>query len=630
MKPPQKRTKDSPAQDDAQDDRIAKVLARAGLCSRRDAERLIEEGRVAINGTVLTSPAVNVGPQDRVTVDDEPLPTKERTRLWLYHKPKGLVTTAHDPEGRPTVFDALPENLPRVIAIGRLDINTEGLLLLTNDGGLARVLELPSTGWMRRYRVRAWGDILQPDLDKLKDGVSIEGVMYGAIEGILDRVQGSNIWATIGLREGKNREVKKVLSSIGLDVNRLIRISYGPFQLGDLPEGEAVEIKGRVLRDQLGDKLALESGADFDAPLREEAEAARRKTRKAGGRIISRGPIKPLAQVRPTGERPVRIDKRRSEESETGMAREGRPGAPPRGGRSFEGRPARGERPTDGRAPRGERPTEGRAPRGERPTEGRAPRGERSFEARAPRGERPTEGRAPRGERSFEARAPRGERPTEGRAPRGDRPEGRAPRAERPAEARAPRGERTFEGRPPRAERPEGRAPREERSFEGRAPRAERPAEGRRGRGERPVETEAPSRGSHRGAARGRGRGEGVAEGGDKREFQDGRRFEGGLRPARPVGRNLDGEKPARGPRGGIVKSGGRPSSGGKSGAGKGGPKMGRSFDKRPVTGRNPDGDKHRGGRPGGGKPSGSGGKPSGSGGAGGRSGGAGRADRRR
>ncbi|MCX5579524.1 pseudouridine synthase [Kaistia terrae] len=595
MKPPQKRTKDSPAQDDAQDDRIAKVLARAGLCSRRDAERLIEEGRVAINGTVLTSPAVNVGPHDRVTVDDEPLPTKERTRLWLYHKPKGLVTTAHDPEGRPTVFDALPDTLPRVIAIGRLDINTEGLLLLTNDGGLARVLELPSTGWMRRYRVRAWGDILQPDLDKLKDGVSIEGVMYGAIEGILDRVQGSNIWATIGLREGKNREVKKVLSSIGLDVNRLIRISYGPFQLGDLPEGEAVEIKGRVLRDQLGDKLALEAGADFDAPLREEAEAARRKTRKAGGRIISRGPIKPLAQVRPTGERPVRIDKRQSEESETGMRREGRSGAPPRGGRSSEGRPARGERSAEGRAPRGERPTEGRAPRSERP-----------FEGRAPRGERP-EGRAPRAERSFEGRPPRGDR----------------------SEARAPRGERTFDGSPPRGERPEGRAPREERSFEGRAPRGERPAEGRRGRGERPTETEAPSRASHRGAARGRGRGEGVAEGGDKREFQDGRRFEGGLRPARPVGRNLDGEKPARGPRGGIVKSGGRPGSGGKSGAGKGGPKMGRSFDKRPVTGRNPDGDKHRGGRPGG-KPSGGGGKPSGSGGAGGRSGGAGRADRRR
>ncbi|MET4635433.1 pseudouridine synthase [Kaistia defluvii] len=538
MKPPQKRTKDSPAQDDAEHDRIAKVLARAGLCSRRDAERLIEEGRVAINGRVLTSPAVNVGPHDRVTVDDEPLPTKERTRLWLYHKPKGLVTTAHDPEGRPTVFDALPEHLPRVIAIGRLDINTEGLLLLTNDGGLARVLELPSTGWMRRYRVRAWGDILQPDLDKLKDGVSIDGVMYGAIEGILDRIQGSNIWATIGLREGKNREVKKVLSSIGLDVNRLIRISYGPFQLGDLPEGEAVEIKGRVLRDQLGEKLAQESGADFDAPLREEEEAARRSNRKSGGRTIRRGPIKPLAQVKPTSERPVRVDPRRVEEAETGERRGGRPVS--------EARRNRDERPAEGRAPRGE----GRRGRDERPAEGRAARGE----ARRGRDERPAEGRAPRGE-------------------------------------------------------------------------------GRRGRGERGAEGEAPQRTSHRGAARGRGRGEPAAEGGDKRDFQDGRRFEGSLRNARPVtGRNPDGDRPARGPRGGVVKSGGRPSSGGapKTGGGaKAGGKPGRSFDKRPVTGRNPDGDRPRGGR--GGKPSGGGGgKPSGSGGSGSRSGGTGRADRRR
>jgi 23S rRNA pseudouridine2605 synthase len=521
MKPPQKRTKDGVAQDDAQDARIAKVLARAGLCSRRDAERLIEEGRVAINGRVLTSPAVNVGPNDRVTVDDEPLPTKERTRLWLYHKPKGLVTTAHDPEGRPTVFDSLPANLPRVIAVGRLDINTEGLLLLTNDGGLARVLELPSTGWMRRYRVRAWGDILQPDLDKLRDGVTIDGVMYGAVEGILDRIQGSNIWATIGLREGKNREVKKVLSSIGLDVNRLIRISYGPFQLGDLAEGEAVEIKGRVLREQLGEKLTRESGADFDAPLREEEEAARRSTRKAGGRTIRRGPIKPLAQVRPTGERPSRIVSEHVEAADAGARRGGRPGAEPRG----EGRRGRDERPAEGRG----------------------------------------EGRAP------------------GRTRRGDEAESGNRRGGRPiSEARR---------------------------------------EAHRGRGERSAEGEAQQRTSHRGAARGRGRGDGGE--GDRREFQDGRRFEGGLRAARPVtGRNPDGDKPARGPRGGLVKSGGRPGSGG----GKGGPKAGRSFDKRPVTGRNPDGDKPRGG--GGGRP---GGRPSGSGGgSGSRSGGSGRADRRR
>ncbi len=268
--------------------RIAKVMARAGLCSRRDAEAWIAEGRVSVNGKILDSPAFNVTDDDDVRVDGDPLAPPERTRLFLFHKPRGLVTTARDPEGRPTIFAALPPALPRVVAIGRLDINSEGLLLLTNDGGLARVLELPATGWLRRYRVRAHGAIDQAALDRLRDGVTVDGVDYMGIEARLDREQGSNAWITMGLREGKNREIKKVLEHLGLAVNRLIRISFGPFELGDLAEGEAAEVRTRVLRDQLGVKLAREAGADFDAPLIERA-APRAEPGPKEGRRNERG-----------------------------------------------------------------------------------------------------------------------------------------------------------------------------------------------------------------------------------------------------------------------------------------------------------------------------------------------------
>jgi 23S rRNA pseudouridine2605 synthase len=272
--------------------RIAKVMARAGLCSRRDAEAWIAAGRVSVNGKALDSPAYNISEGDDVRVDGKPLAARERTRLFLFHKPRGLVTTARDPEGRQTIFDALPPDLPRLIAVGRLDINTEGLLLLTNDGGLARVLELPQTGWLRRYRVRAHGRVDQSRLDALSDGVTVDGIDYAAIEARLDREQGSNVWITMGLREGKNREIKKVLEHLRLSVNRLIRVSFGPFELGDLAEGEIAEAPTRVLRDQLGAKLARQAGVDFDAPIveRGESDLARRKERRVAPEPSQRQP----------------------------------------------------------------------------------------------------------------------------------------------------------------------------------------------------------------------------------------------------------------------------------------------------------------------------------------------------
>jgi 23S rRNA pseudouridine2605 synthase len=259
-------------------DRIAKVMARAGLCSRREAEAWIAAGRVAVNDRLLTSPAVNIGPEDKVSVDGAPLAQRQRTRLFLFHKPRGLVTTNKDPQGRPTIFDYLASHhaeAPRLVSIGRLDINTEGLLLLTNDGGLARVLELPATGWLRRYRVRANGIIDQASLDRLAQGITLDGIHYAGIEAKLDRVQGANCWLTLGLREGKNREVKRVLEHLGLAVNRLIRLSFGPFQLGDLDEGALEEVRARVLRDQLGASLLQESGADLAAQIDAPRQATR-------------------------------------------------------------------------------------------------------------------------------------------------------------------------------------------------------------------------------------------------------------------------------------------------------------------------------------------------------------------
>jgi 23S rRNA pseudouridine2605 synthase len=248
--------------------RVAKAIAHAGLCSRRDAEVLIAAGRVAVNGIVLTTPAHVVSPGDKITVDGKPLPQPEATRLWRYNKPRGLLTSHKDPKGRKTVFEALPPSLPRVVSVGRLDINTEGLLLLTTDGELARHLELPSTGWLRRYRVRAHGRVAQDALDRLRQGVTIDGVHYGPVEARIDREQGANLWLTISLREGKNREVKRIAEHLGLTVNRLIRVSFGPFALGDLADGAVEEVKRRVLADQLGAKLAEAFGLREAKPHR--------------------------------------------------------------------------------------------------------------------------------------------------------------------------------------------------------------------------------------------------------------------------------------------------------------------------------------------------------------------------
>jgi 23S rRNA pseudouridine2605 synthase len=233
-------------------ERIAKRLARAGLCSRRDAERWIAEGRVTLDGTVLTSPAVNVTEASDVRVDGTPLPEPDRQRLWRYHKPAGLVTTHRDERGRPTVFDALPKELPRLISIGRLDLNSEGLLLLTNDGALARRLELPATGWVRRYKVRVHGELDPARLAGLERGIKIDGVAYGPIRARPERQQGSNAWLTLSLQEGKNREVRRVLEHLGYPVSRLIRLAYGPFQLGHLPRGAVEEVPRKALDEQLG------------------------------------------------------------------------------------------------------------------------------------------------------------------------------------------------------------------------------------------------------------------------------------------------------------------------------------------------------------------------------------------
>jgi|AraplaMF_Col_mMF_1032025.scaffolds.fasta_scaffold00304_9 23S rRNA pseudouridine2605 synthase len=281
-------------------DRIAKVMARAGLCSRREAEAWIADGRVKVNGQKITSPALNVTDRDDIRVDGKPLPDKEKIRLWRYNKPRGLLTTAKDPQGRPTVFESLPKELPRVVSVGRLDLNSEGLLLLTNDGELARRLELPATGWVRRYRVRVNGTVEVSHLNELRKGITVEGIRYGSVQASLDRQQGDNAWLTMSLTEGKNREIRKLCGHFGWAVSRLIRISYGPFQLGNLETGQVEEVKGKVLKDQLGIETPKNKPHEREQPKPTERP-----------KILGRLTLKPKPKHKPKPARKPDADRRR-------------------------------------------------------------------------------------------------------------------------------------------------------------------------------------------------------------------------------------------------------------------------------------------------------------------------------
>jgi len=431
-------------------ERIAKLMARVGIASRRDAEKMILAGRVAVNGKVIDSPALDVGPGDRVTLDNRPIDEKQPTRLWLYYKPLGLVTTEKDEKGRQTVFDTMPEGMPRVMSVGRLDLNSEGLLLLTNDGDLKRALELPETGWLRKYRVRVNGQPNSATFDPLRRGLTIEGDEFLPMEVELDRQQGANAWLTVGIREGKNREIRRAMSTVGLIVNRLIRVSYGPFRLNEMKPGDVTEVKAKVMRDQLGPLLP-------GAEEREEARQAARGEASGGARGAGRtgGGARPARVSREGGSERRYGDKPRF----GGGARDGAEGGGER--RSFGDKPrSYGDKPAYGGKPRAEGAGGERRSYGDKPAYGGKPRAEGAGGERRSYGDKPAYAGKPRAEGAGGERRSYGDKPAYGGKPRAEGAGGeRRSYGDKPAYAGKPRTDgdkprsygdkpRSFAGKP--------------------------------------------------------------------------------------------------------------------------------------------------------------------------------------